>query len=295
MTTTLQHYLDQVQRLVHDVTNATFTQTELVDYINTAREDTCLDMHCYRTLYQGVQLIPGQEIYPINGAVVGATVTNGGTYTAPPTVTFDSAPLSGTTAQGVPVMDSTGTIVTGVNLTQWGSNYNAAPNITFTPPGATATSIYFNNVFQVISITNIWNEQRYMLNFRGFTLFQAYFRAWTTQFMSRPGIWTMHPQMLEVFMRPMPDQQYFSEWDVIAMPTPLVNVTDVDTQVIIPWNKAVQFRASAIALMKGQNFQQAEYYEQRYDQRIPKYITGAGGYRIPNPYNRTMQRRVSRV
>lgn len=293
MTTTLQTYLNQVQRLVHDVTNATFTPAELTDYINTAREDCALDMHCVRTLYTGVQLLPGQEIYPFNGAVVGANVTSGGNYSSPPSVTFDAAPLGGVTAQGAAVM--TGTAVTGINLTQWGVAYNGAPNITFTPPGATATSIYLSEVFQIVSITNIWNNQRYMLNFRGFTLFQAYMRAWTTQFNSRPGIWTMHPQQQQVYMRPMPDQQYYSEWDVIALPTPLVNSTDIDLQVGLVWNKAVQWRAAAMALMKNQNFEQANYYEQKYDQRVPKYIVGAGGYRIPNPYSRTFQRRVSRV
>lgn len=291
--TTLQTYLDQVQRLVHDVTNATFTQQELTDYINTAREDVSLDMHCVRKVYQGVQLIPGQEIYPFNGAVVGANINAPGNYTSPPTVTFDQAPIGGTTAQGTAVL--TGTSLTAIYMTTWGSGYNAAPNITFSPPGASATSTYLSNVFQIVSITNIWNDQRYMLNFRGFTLFQAYFRAWTTQFQSRPGIWTMHPQGNQVYMRPMPEQQYFSEWDTISLARPLVTTTDVDTDVLLPWNKAVQWRAAAIALMRNQNFEQANYYEGKYDQRVPKYITGAGGYRIPNPYNRTFQRRVSRV
>ena len=290
--TTLQNYLDQVQRLVHDVTNATFTQQELVDYINEAREDVGLDMHCVRTLYTGVQLIPGIEVYPTNGAIVGATVTAGGNYVAPPSVTFDAAPLGGTTAQGTAIL--TGTAVTGVVLTQWGTGYVGVPNITFNPTGATATAIFMNNLVSTVSITNIWNMQRYTLSFRGFTLFQAYMRAWTTQFMSRPGIWTSHPQMQQVYLRPMPDQQYYSEWDVISLPAPLVNTTDVDLQVVLPWNKSVQFRAAAIALMKNQNFEQADYYERKYADRVPHVITGAGGYRIPNPYNRTFQRRVSR-
>jgi hypothetical protein len=289
---TLQTYITQVQRLVHDASNANFLNPELTDYINEAREDVALDMHCVRTFYTGVQLLPGQEIYSIEGAIVGANVTAGGNYVTAPTVTFDPAPAGGVTATGTAVL--TGGAVTAINMTAWGDDYVTAPNITFNPPGAAATPIFFNNVFQIISVSNIWNDERYMLSYRGFTLFQAYFRSWTTLFNSRPGVWTFHQQMLQAYLRPPPDQLYLSEWDVLSLPTPLVNLTDVDTQVIPPWNKAVQFRAAALALMKNQNFEQAQFYESKYDQRVPKYIIGSGGIRIPNPYNRSFQRRVSR-
>jgi hypothetical protein len=290
--TTLQTYITQVQRLVHDASNANFSTAELTDYINEAREDVALDMHCVRTFQTGVQLIQGQETYSLSGAVVGATVTAGGNYAIAPTVAFAAAPAGGTTAVGTAVL--TGTAVTAINMTTWGGGYVTAPTITFSPAGATATAISFTNAFQVISISNIWNNERYMLSFRGFTLFQAYFRSWTTNFQSRPGVWTIHPQMLQVYLRPPPDQLYISEWDMLSLPTALVNTTDVDSQVMPPWNKAVQFRAAALALMKNQNFEQAQYYESKYDQRVPKYIIGAGGIRIPNPYNRSFQRRVAR-
>jgi hypothetical protein len=224
---TLQTYVTQVQRLVHDASNANFSTAELTDYINEAREDVALDMHCVRTFVTGVPLPIGQEVYPLTTCFAGAT-----------------------------------------------------PSVT--------------NVFQVISISNIWNNERYTLSFRGFTLFQAYFRSWNTTFNSRPGVWTIHQQMLQVYLRPAPDQIYLSEWDVLSLPTPLVNLTDVDSQVMPPWNKVVQFRAAALALMKNQNFEQAQYYDAKYDQRVPKYIIGAGGIRIPNPYNRSFQRRVAR-
>ncbi len=294
---TLADYLTQVQRLVHDASFSSFSQPELIDYINEARADTALDMHCVRHLTAGVQLLQGQEIYSLNGAVCGATVTAGGTGYSPATTTvFDAAPPGGVTATGVPVIINGA--LTGINMTQWGQGYVSNPAVTVVDSGggagAAVTAIAFLNLFQVISIANIWNTERYMLNFRGFTLFQAYMRAWTTMFQSRPAIWTIHPQDLQVYLRPLPDQLYSSEWDVLSLPVPLVNLTDVDIQVQPPWNKAVQFRAAAIALMKNQNFQQAEFYEQKYEQRIPRYIIGAGGIRIPNPYNRSFQRKMAR-
>lgn len=282
--------MTQVQRLVHDVTGSSYSSAELIDYINEAREDIALDMHCVRQLYTNVCLVPGQEIYSFDGAVVGASITGGGNYATPPTVTFSAGGVQ--SAQGTAVL--TGSAVTAVAMTQWGQGYTAPPTITFNPAGATATPVWFNNVFQIVSITNIWNLQRYMLAWRGFTLYQAWHRAWTTMFNSRPGVWTMHPQMLQVYVRPPPDQSYWMEWDVLSLPAPLVNLGDVDMQVRSPWNKAVQFRAAAMGLMKHQNFEQAQFYETKYEQRVPRYIIGAGGYRIPNPYNRSFQRKIER-
>ncbi len=297
MSSTLQTYLNEVQRLIHDVSNAAWSQSELIDYINTAREDAALDMHCVRHLVTGVQLLVGQEIYSIDGAVCGATVTAGGTgYSGATTVTFDPAPTGGVTATAVPIIVAG--VVTSITMTRWGQGYVSAPGVAIADgggsSGATATAVTMLNAFQVISISNIWNLQRYMLSFRGFTLFQAYMRQSTTLFNSLPGIWSIHPQDLQVYLRPPPDQLYLSEWDMLSLPSPLVNPTDVDVQVRPPWNKALQYRAAALALSKHQNFEQAQYYDQKYDQRVPRYIIGAGGIRIPNPYNRSFQRKIAR-
>jgi hypothetical protein len=293
---TLQTYVTQVQRLLHDATNANFSNQEIIDRVNEAREDVALDMRCVRSFRTGVQAIPGVETYQLSGAVVGATITaGGGTYTGtPPTVTFSAAPAGGVTATGTAQLDTAGQNVIAINMTAWGQGYLTAPTITFGSGTAAATANFFANVFQINAISNVWNNQRYTLDFRGFGLFQAYFRAWTTIFQSRPGVWTIHPETLNVFLRPPPDQIYFMEWDVMSLPLPLVNLTDIDKEVVTPWNKAVQFRATALCLMKNQNFDQAQYYEEKYEQRVPRIIMGQGGIRIPNPYNRTFQRRVSR-
>lgn len=296
MTATLQTYITQVQSLVHDTTFSAWTQQQLTDYINAAREDTALDMHCYRHNTVGVQLLTGQEIYSIDGAVCGANVTAGGTgYPANTTVTFTAAPAGGVTATAIPVVVNG--VVTQIQMTQWGQGYTAPPTITITGAGgsgAAASPITFINTFQVIGISNVWNNQRYSLSFRGFTLFQAYFRFQPVAYVSRPGVWTIHPQDLNVYLQSPPDQLYFSEWDVLSTPTPLVNLTDLDTQIRPPWNKAVQFRAAALALMKKQNFGQADYYDRKYEQRMPRYIIGTAGIRLPNPYNRSFQRKISR-
>jgi hypothetical protein len=243
-----------------------------------------------------VQLLQGQEIYSIDGAVCGANVTAGGTgYPANTTVTFTAAPAGGVTATAAPIIAAG--VVTGITMTRWGQGYTTVPTVTIAGAGgvgATASAVTFINTFQIIGISNTWNNQRYSLGFRGFTLFQAYFRFQPVAYQARPGVWTIHPQDLNVYIQSPPDQPYSSEWDVLSTPTPLVNLTDVDTQIRPPWSKAVQFRAAALALMKKQNFAQADYYDHKYDQRVPRYIMGAGGIRLPNPYNRSFQRKISR-
>ncbi len=132
-----------------------------------------------------------------------------------------------------------------------------------------------------------------MLKFRGFTLFQAYMRS-QLQYNQRGLIWTIHEQTGIVLIQPPPDQPYVSEWDVIALPQPLVNTTDVDLDINAPYVRAVQYYAAMLCLNKLQNFDQADHYFKLYSARVPKIIIGAGGTRIPNVYHRTFQRRVSR-
>jgi hypothetical protein len=159
--------------------------------------------------------------------------------------------------------------------------------------GASAVAVMFNNVFNVIQISYLWGNERYALMYRGTMLFQAYMRS--QQFFTQRGmVWTINQQNGWVQIQPPPDQNYQTEWDVISLPTPLVNTTDVDLQIVPPYNDAVQYYASYLCLLKLQNFEQAEYMLKLYSARVPKIIIGAGGIRIPNPYNKSYQRRVSR-
>lgn len=313
----LSEYKAQVQFLTHDASNADFSTAELTTVVNNARKAVALDMHCVRdsylvpqanspnvTLYRPVSTILNQEMYPLvgtnnkNGIVVGANVTNGGAnYTAATTATFAAAPAGGVTALASPVIASG--VITSINVTTWGTGYTAGtlPAVTITDSGggsgAAATAVMFNNVFNVLSISYIWGNQRYMLRYLAWTLFQAYLRS-QINFRQRGVYWTIHPQNNYVLISPAPDQAYQTEWDVLSTPMALVNDSDVDTQVLPPWDDAVQYYAAMLCLTKLQNFEQAEYMQAKYDKRVPRVITGAGEVRMPNPYNKTFQRRVMR-
>jgi hypothetical protein len=81
--------------------------------------------------------------------------------------------------------------------------------------------------------------------------------------------------------------------DDIALPVPLVNSTDTDTQIIDPAADCVQFYAAHLALYKLQNFDQAEKMEAKYKRRAREVFTTRYAPRQPNIYQ-NMWRRVQR-
>lgn len=329
----LSDYITQVQFLLHDQSNADFSQQELINAINQAREVAALDFQAVRSTYltppnavanpgayNPVGVIPNQEIYYLNnaysgvtgaavangGVVCGACVTAGGTgYTSATTVTFSAGPAGSILARGVPVIVNG--VITAINMTAWGYGYLPAvlgtatfsnlPTVTIADTGggtgATARAVMFNNVYNIISISYIWGNQRYMLRFRGFTLFQAYMRS-QLFFTQRGIVTTVQEEQGFVLIQPPPDQGYQTEWDVISTPQPLAQTTDYDVQVLAPAANAVQYYAAHYLLLKLQNFNQAEFMLKLYSARVPKIIIGKYGTRIPNPYNKSLQRRVTR-
>jgi len=306
----LQDYVNDVQELIHDVSQSSWLLPRVIARINEARLDVSRDCHCVRQNVTGIQLLQGQEIYNLagspgasgmtyGGAVAGATVTAGGSgygggLTVP--ITFTAAPAGGVTALGIGNL--TAGALTSITMTQWGQGYVATPTITVGGTGAlaAATPVTLFNVLAVLGISYIWNGQRRSLKYLEFPLFQAYARMWTQNFFGPPGVFChlrqANPE--QVYIQPPPDQLYLAEWDVISLATPLINLTDVDQSLVDPWSRAVQFRAAELLLMKHRNWGDVGFYEQKYNSFIPHVIATSGSIRIPNPYNRNFQRRVTR-
>src|SRR5215813_5041266 len=271
----LQDYINDVQELLHDATASSWSIARVTSRINTARSDAARDMHCVRNNIVGIQLLPGVEMYSLQGAIAGAVIVSGGSNfgnvsTVP--VTFAAAPAGGITATGI------GNIIGGslnsITMTQWGVGYTSQPAITIggLGSGASALSIpLFNanplssligNPLAINGISFTWNGRRTSLGYKNFTLFQAYARAWATNFNGPPSLFThvlqqnaiiggtlgtpsiaqapVGPGQLSftstpqtgglVYIQTPPDQLYLSEWDITFMPSPLVNLTDVDTE-----------------------------------------------------------------
>ena len=305
----LSDYVADVQEIIHDSTASCWSVARVVSRINDARLDAARDMWCVRQNVTGVQLLPGVEIYGLNGAVVGANVTAGGSNygggaTVP--VTFSAAPTGGVTAAGVGNL--VGGSLSSITLTRWGQAYTGVPTITIggVGSGAVATAIplfqsnplstTIGNPLAIMPISFIWNQQRRTLSYLDFMLFQAYARMWSNlSQVGPPSIWTHHQLGQKVYIQTPPDQLYLSEWDCIFMPAPLVAQSDADTQIIPPWDRSVQFKAASLLLYKHQNAQRVAELKADYESYVPRIITTSGGIRVPNPYSSTFQRRVART
>jgi hypothetical protein len=299
-TLALQDYFNQVQSLIHDYTNSAWSQAEITRRINDARKDVAMSCQCVRTLKTQVQLLTNQEIYSYHGAVGGAIVTAGGSnYDGGTTVpvSFGTPPAGGVQALGFGNL--TNGALTSITMTQWGQGYTSTPTITIggNGTGAAATAVAFVNVMNILSISVIWETMRYTLSFRGFGVFQAWARMLQSMgFQSEPGMWTIHQGDKFVYIDPPPNQIYPSEWDITTLPqTQLVNLTDIDYDIPDPYAEAVQFKAAHYLLLKHQNFAQANYYEEKYQQMVPAVTVASGGYRIPNPYNKSFLQKMRRT
>src|SRR6516165_10614151 len=243
----LSDYINQTQQLVHDTAGIDYQISELTLYINEARNRVAADFYCVRTYFTNLCAIVNQEAYPITGGVGGAKITAGGSYSSPP-----------------PVIQ--------IAMTNWGSGYITTPAVTFGSGAAAATAVALLNVidFQAISYLyppGLQGSRRQMLLFEPWTTFNAFFRPNTVN-AGPPACWSILTAQNNFFLYPaLPDQNYVLEIDAFVYPFPLVNATDVDAQINQPVNELVQYQAAYKALLKAQNFDQADYYDGKYQKR----------------------------
>lgn len=288
----LSGYLQQVRYLVHDLSGTDWTDGELTDHINEARNRVAMDTWCTREFFPGLNAIEGQEQYPMTGCVPKVDVTAGGTgYVTTPTVTFTGGGGTGAAATAV----LTSGVVTAVYMTDWGQDYTSAPTVGFSSGAAAATATVLTEVMDINSISVLWNSLRYTFSYLPFLGFQTYCRSNPTM-QTAPGVWSNIPETKTVFLSPIPDQSntYLMEWDLVVLPDDLVSASDIDTQVPAPYSDAVQWWAAHKALLKLQVFAQAEYMASKYEKRVKQINSTKQGVRVTNPY-RAYASRASRL
>lgn len=303
----LQDYLNQVRVLINDTNSANFSDATLTSFINQARNRVAMDTHCVRgflslTGQNALNTIGGKENYYYNGTVGGVTVTAGGTgYASAPAITFTNAAGDTGTGAAATATVSSG-VLTAINMTNWGVGYGAAPTVNIGGPGtgAAATATVLVNVFDIISMTTIWGQQRIMHYYLPFSEFQTWYRALTFN-ESVPGAYTLHPQTMQAFLFPIPDTNYTMEWDILTLPNALTSNAQVDSQVVAPWNDAVQLFVAHLCAASLKNYQAADYWYTgkpqqpgKYDSRIMQLAATSFSRRVFNPY-RTYRKRLRRM
>lgn len=283
---TLGDYIDQVRQLVHDLNGTDWSDAEITSRVNESRQRIAVDTSCVRPLKVQLQAIQGQEDYPSTGAIGGVNVLTGGSgYASAPTVVFTGGDYD-TIATATATVS--GGEVTEVTMTSWGSGYQSEPVVTVTGgggTGATVEGVMLKKVIDVISVTILWNNLRYMTSRAVWTQFQAYMRM-NPLWLQNPGVYCYIREREKIYLSPIPDQSqaYFMEWDVICLPDDLTAEAEEDTQIRLPGNDAVQFYAAHMCLLKLQNFDQADVMRKLYKMRISEILKTQAGPYISNAY-----------
>ena len=137
------------------------------------------------------------------------------------------------------------------------------------------------NTIDILNLSVLWGSTRITLNYMPFTEFNAKMRAWQT-FVSRPAVWTRYGQG-QVYVGPVPDQAYVSEWDTVCVPAALANPSDSET-VVFPYSEGIPYYAAYKAKYKEQSYDEAQLFHDEYQRKIQVAIRSAMTRRIPTVY-----------
>ena len=276
---TLSSYITEVRRLLHDANGNFWSDAELTDYINDARQRVVRDTGCLRTLQitqtplstTGVAatawaantvVTAGQFLF--SNIFIYAVTADGTTDSSPPPY-----PTSGSTfPPSTPFTNGTATM-------QYSSNaeiitYAAMPNAQYT--------------LDIINVNLYWGNSRIPLRYLPWSNFNAQLRYWQN-YVGRPICYSVYGQG-QIYISPVPDQSYYIELDTVVMPTPLVtsdpSVTD---SIVAPYTTPVAFYSAYKAKYKEQSYGEAEIYKQEYGKHVNAVLNSVFTRRIPDPYS----------
>jgi len=138
-----------------------------------------------------------------------------------------------------------------------------------------------NSTIDILNLTCLWGSSRYVLNYMPFTEFNSKMRAWQS-FQSRPAVWTRYGQGT-VYVGPIPDQTYVSEWDTVCTVADLVNMADTET-IMFPYTESIPYYAAYKAKYKEQSYDEASIFHEEYKSKTFTAIRSAMTRRLPTPY-----------
>jgi hypothetical protein len=298
---TLNSYITEVQRLLHDANANFYTTQQLTDYINSARERVVQDTGCLRDIVvtQTPCLVTNTiggvtPSYPVPWAA--STAYAAGTFVFSNIFTYQVT-TAGTTSSTAPPYP-------GNNINNY-SNY--PPNTEFL--NGTCGLTYVGNVenvsyaaltqimgssplsqfagYTILDILNInlyWGNTRVPLDYLAWTDFNARLRFWQN-YIGRPLAFSCYGQG-QIYLGPVPDQIYQIEVDCILLPLPLSLSTPTVNDVINdPYTTAVKFYAAYLAKYYEQSFGEAEIYKQEYTKQIASIVNTVYTRRIPSVYS----------
>lgn len=138
----------------------------------------------------------------------------------------------------------------------------------------------------VIDIMNIylyWGNSRYPLQYMAFSDFSAQLRQW--QLFRQVPVAYSRMGALQIYVGPMPDQNYVTDWDVALNPFDLIS--DQSTEVIPPpFTEPVKFWAAYLAKFKEQALGETQIFKREYVMQMLMASRAFQTRILPNVYAR---------
>jgi hypothetical protein len=309
MPATLFDYMKRVQRLVHDTRQVMLDPADIVDYINDARREVAMRS-------QAIRHVPRMW-----GAIMSATITNGGTgYTAPTvTITPPDSPSgelpfpNGNQATGSATQ--IGGVIDSVFIPYGGDGY-WQPQITIHDPTGTGATAIPNmspisqvlpgqekydfsqfdlsvfpgvaSIYAIRSVSILFSQWRYSVAIYSFSEYQAKIRSFASgsfQWIPTYGTQFGRGSGGSLFLYPLPSQPYQMEIDCSCLPQDLITNLSVEA-LPDPWTDAVPYWAARTAYLEMQAHNNARTMEMLFDQRMTRFGAYAAPGRAINRYGR---------
>jgi hypothetical protein len=300
---TLNTYLTQVQRLLHDANLNFYTQSQLTDYINEARKRTVRDTGALREIVvtqTPCQVAPTATINSVSPANPLAWTASTAYTTSQflfSNIFIYQVTTAGTTDTTAPPYPSNNTnnytnypptteFFNGTcGLTYVGNceniSYAALTNLMGSSPLSPSSG---NTVLDIININLYWGNTRVPLDWLAWTDFNARLRFWQN-YIGRPLAFSTYGQG-QIYLGPVPDQIYQIEVDCVVLPNDLSTNSPNTTDVIVdPYSGCVQFYAAYLAKYYEQSYGEAEIYKQEYNKHISAVLSSIYTRRVPSVYS----------
>jgi len=276
---TLSSYITEVQRLLHDANAVFWSNSELTDYINEARERVVRDTGCLRTLQVTSTPISNTGVVAINWSN-GLTVTAGQFIFS--NVFIYQVITGGVLATAAPPYPS------GNNAFPPSTPFtNGTATLQYSGPAEIINLAALPNGIQTLDVLNVtlyWGNSRIPLRYLPWSQFNAQLRYWQN-YVGRPICFSSYGQG-QLYIAPVPDQSYAIEVDTVILPTALslTNPSVVDS-IVDPYTTPVAFYAAYKAKYKEQSYGEAEIYKQEYAKHVQAVLNSVYTRRIPDPYS----------
>jgi hypothetical protein len=301
MSTNLSGYITQVRYLLHDANANFYTDSQLTDYINSARERIVRDTGALREVI--VTQVPCQVVNTVNSASpayptqwVANTVVSANTFVFSNIFIYQyiTGGTSSSTAPAYPQSSANNysnyppstAFADGTATLQYVGNceniyYGALTNLMGSSPLAPSSG---NSVLDIVNINLYWGNTRVPLDYLAWTDFNTRLRFWQN-YIGRPLAFSVYGQG-QIYIGPVPDQIYQLEIDCVVLPNPLVLSAPTVADVINdPYSTCIKFYAAYLAKFYEQSFGESEIFKQEYLKQATSVLNTTFTRRIPSSYS----------